>query len=113
MDRGAVIDHRQVANAVRVHQPQAVGKRMGQISFDNVSDHNVRYGCGLRGFPRQHQLPQAIAFGKNADDRSALYDDEESNVLFSLRRTAVSTLSPGPTVHSACDLAATICFNDR
>ena len=52
VDRGAIIDDRQVTDAVRVHEPQAVGKRMGEISFDDVSDDDVRYGCGLRGFPR-------------------------------------------------------------
>jgi hypothetical protein len=80
-DCGAALDHREVANAVRMHELQTVGKRVGRVSFDDVPDHDVRYGSGVGGFPGQHKAPHAITFGKNADDRPPLHDHDKSDIL--------------------------------
>ena len=52
-------------------------------------------GVASGDFSRQHQSPHTIAFGKNADNCSVLYDDDKSDVLFSHEADCREHLIPG------------------
>jgi hypothetical protein len=70
-----------MTNLVFVHQLQAVDKTVGNVSLDNVADHNIRDRCCRGRFPGKDEAPHAITFGKNADDRPMLHDDQKTDVL--------------------------------
>ena len=108
-----VLDHREMTNAVQVHQLQTVCKRLRKIDFDDISDHDVRYRCKFWRLPGKHKPAHAITFGKNACNRSMLRNYDNPDVLSAMRRIAVSALSLGLTVHRDFDFAARIRFSGR
>ena len=90
-----VLDHRQVTNAVQVHQLQTVCERLRKINFDDISDHDVRYRSKFWRLPGKHKPPHAITFGKNACDRPMLRNHDKPDVLFGHETHCRERVIPG------------------
>ena len=108
-----LVDHRQMADAVLVHQPQAVREGVREIDGDDVAHHDVGDRRRLGRLSRQHQAPRAIALRQHADQRPRSSTTRKPMSLSAMICSADSTLSAGPTVHSPLGLDSKIRCSER
>src|SRR3974390_28666 len=70
-----------MANAVPMHQPQAVGEIESRVRRDDVAHHEVRDGGGICHSARQHDAACAIALREDAYQSVTFKYDHEADVL--------------------------------
>jgi hypothetical protein len=100
-DNHTIADYRQMANAMLMHKSQAIREGMIEIDGHDVARHDTHnWSCLWRLVGHDHP-PDAVAFRENANRRSSVQDNKKADILSDMMRNAVSTLSAGPTLHSA------------
>ena len=109
----AAVDHRQMANAVLMHQPQAIGERVRKTDGDDIADHDVRDRSCFGRFFAKDNAPSAIALRNNADQPSLLKNHDANRCLVGHLCSADRTLSAGPTAHRVRGFDARTSLKDR